>query len=101
MKEPEQLLDHAFSLARRARDPIRSDLPFGMETAVLAHWRNSSASSRSDVGILRIFRWSAIAACVIAVASGVWMGADIAHLSRPMDPETTVVDYAVAAGLDG
>lgn len=100
MKRPEQLLDHALALARHARDRVPSELPFGMETAVLAHWRNSRADSNSDIGLLRIFRWSAIVACVLAMAGGVWMGGEIARMSRPLDP-TTIVDYAITAGLGG
>ena len=87
MKGTEQLLDHAFTLARRARDPVSSGLPFGMETAVLAHWRNSCASSKIDTGMLRVFRWAAILACVVAVASGVWKSEDIAQISQRLDPE--------------
>ena len=68
MKGTEQLLNQAFALARRARDPVPSELPFGMETAILAQFRSSRASSKTDVGILRVFRWAAILACVVAVA---------------------------------
>jgi hypothetical protein len=100
MKGTEQMLDRAFALARRARDPVPSELPFGMETAVLAHWRNSCASSKIDIGMLRVFRWVAIVACVVAVAGGVWKSEDIAQISQRLDPETRIVDSALRAGLD-
>lgn len=100
MKGTEQLLDHAFTLARRARDPAPSELPFGMETAILAQWRNSCASSKIDIGILRVFRWAAILACVVAVAGGIWTSEDIAQIPQRLDPETKIVDSALLAGLD-
>jgi hypothetical protein len=99
MKGPEQLLDQVFALARRAR-PAPSDLPFGMETAILARWRSSSASSKIDTGMLRVFRWAAILACVIAAAGGAWKRDDIAQISQRSDPETRIVDSALLAGLD-
>jgi hypothetical protein len=100
MKGTEQLLNDAFALARRARDPIPSELPFGMETAVLVHWRSSRASATSDVGMLRVFRWAAILACVVAVAGGAWKREDIAQISQRLDPETRIVNSALLAGLD-
>ena len=101
MKGTEQLLDHAFALARRAHDPVPSEPPFGMETAILAQWRNSYASSNSDFYMVRLFRWAAILACVVAVAGGVWKSRDIAQISQRLDPETKIVDSALLAGLDG
>jgi hypothetical protein len=101
MKGTEQLLDHAFSLARRARDPGPSELPFGMETAVLAEWRSSRASSNIDIGLLRVFRWAAILACVVAVAGGAWKLEDIAQIAQRLNPESRIVDSALLAGLDG
>jgi hypothetical protein len=100
MKGTEQLLNRAFALARRARDPIPSELPFGMETAILAEWRSSRALSKTDVGMLRIFRWAAILACVVAVAGGAWKREDIAQMSQRLDPETRIVNSALLAGLD-
>jgi hypothetical protein len=100
MKETEQLLDQAFALARRARDPVPSEVPFGMETAVLAHWRNLLASSKIDAGMLRVFRWGAILACAVAVAGGAWKLEEIAQISQRLDPETRIVDSALLAGLD-
>ena len=100
MKGTEQLLHQAFALARRAPDPVPSELPFGMETAVLAQWRSSRPPSRIDVGMLRVFRWAAILACVVAVAGGAWKREDIIHISRRLDPETRIVDSALLAGLD-
>jgi hypothetical protein len=100
MKGPEQLLDHAFALARRARDPVPSEPPFGTETAVLAQWRSWRRSSKIDIGMVRVFRWAAILACVVAVAGGVWKSDDIAQISQRSDPETKIVDSALLAGLD-
>ena len=101
MKAIEQLLDHAFALARRAHDPVPSEPPFGMETAVLAQWRSSRGSSKIDIGMLAVFRWAAILACVIAVAGAAWKCEEIAQISQRLDPETRIVDSALLAGLDG
>ena len=100
MKGTEQLLDHAFSLARRARAPVPSELPFGMETAILAQWRDTRVSSKTDVGTLRVFRWAAILACVVAVAGGAWKSDEIAQISQRLDPETRIINSALVAGLD-
>jgi hypothetical protein len=100
MNRTEQLLNHAFALARRASDRVPSELPFGMETAVLAHWRSSRPSSKIDLGMLRIFRWIAILACAVAVAGGAWKHEDITHILQHFDPETRIVDSALLAGLD-
>ncbi|MEY2559469.1 MAG: hypothetical protein QOE34_2894 [Verrucomicrobiota bacterium] len=100
MKKPEPLLDHAFALARRHRDSVPSELPFGMETAVLASWKSSRASSKIDLGMLPVFRWAAILSCVVAVAGGAWTLDDIAQISQRLDPETRIVDSAVLAGFD-
>jgi hypothetical protein len=100
MKRTEQLLDHAFTLARRARDPVPSELPFGMETAILAEWRDTCASSKTDVGTLRVFRWAAILACVVAIAGGAWKSDEIAQISQRLDPETRIINSALVAGLD-
>jgi hypothetical protein len=100
MKRTEQLLDQAFALARLAPDPVPAELPFGMETAVLAEWRSSRASSKIDVGVLRVFRWGAILACVVAAAGAAWKREDISQISQRFDPETRIVDSALLAGLD-
>lgn len=100
MKRTEQLLDQAFALARRAPVPVPSGLPFGMETAVLAEWRSSRTSSKVDTGMLRVFRWAAILACVVAVASGAWKLENIAQIAQRLDPESRIVDSALLAGLD-
>jgi hypothetical protein len=100
MKGTKPSLDHAFALARRRPDSVPSELPFGMETAVLAQWRSSRASAKSDTGMLRVFRWTAILACLMAVAGGAWKRDDIAQISHRRDPETRIVDSAFLAGLD-
>ena len=101
MKGIEQLLDHAFALARRSGDQVPSELPLGLETAVLAQWRSSRESSKVDIGMLAVFRWAAILACVVAVAGAAWKCEEIAQISQRLDPETRIVDSALLAGLDG
>src|SRR2546423_13030061 len=99
MKGTEQLLDHAFTLARRARDPVPSELPFGMETAILAQWKSSCASSKIDIGMLRVFRWAAIVACVVAGAGGALERDDVAPISQRLDPGNRIADSAPPVGV--
>ncbi len=94
------MLNEAFVLARRAHVPVPLELPFGMETAVLAQWKSSRASSKIDIGMLRVFRWAALMACVVAVAGAAWKSEDIAQISRRLDPEARIVDSALLAGLN-
>jgi hypothetical protein len=100
MKETDKLLDQAFALARCAREPVPAELPFGMETAILAEWKSSRPSAKADAGILRVFRWGAILACVVAVAGGAWKSEEIAQISQRLDPESRIVNSALLAGLD-
>ena len=94
MKDSEQWLNKAFALARRRRDIIPSELPFGMETAVLTEWRSSRA--KIDVGMLPVFRWAAILACVFALVSGAWKRDLLMQFSNRFDPETAVLKSAFA-----
>ena len=94
MKQSEQLLGRIFALARRHREPVSSEPPFGVETAVLTQWRISRAPSKESGGMIPAFRWVAIMACLFALLSGIWKRDDIAQLSRRFDPETRVVNSA-------
>ena len=94
MKQSEQLLGRIFALARRHREPVPSEPPFGVKTAVLTQWRISRAPSKESGGILPVFRWAAILACLFALLSGIWKRDDIAQLSHGFDPETRVVNSA-------
>lgn len=84
MMKPEALLAHIFSLVRRAPEPPRDELPFGLETAVLAHWRAARAQMTPAFRLLPRLRWAALVACAIAAFSVAWSReefAEIAHLS--------------------
>lgn len=94
MKDSEQLLNKAFALARRRRDLVPPELPFGMETAVLAELRN--LRGKPEIGMLPVFRWAAILACVIALLSGTWKRDLLMQFSNRFDPETSVVNSAFA-----
>ncbi len=100
MKNIEQLLRHTFALARRDPTPLPSELPFGMETAVLAEWRSSRSSSKIDINTSPVFRWAAIMACAVALLGGAWKRDELAQISRRFDPETRIVDSAFLTGLD-
>jgi hypothetical protein len=94
MKQSEQLLSRVFMLARHHREPAPSEPSFGVETAVLTQWRISRTPSKESGGILPVFRWAAIVACLFALLSGMWKRGEIAQLSHRFDPETSVVNSA-------
>ena len=81
-------------LARRHREPAPSALPFGVENAVLTQWRISRAPSKDGGGILPVFRWGAIVACLFALLSGLWKSSEIAQLAHRLDPEARIVNSA-------
>jgi hypothetical protein len=54
----------------------------------------SRASSKESGGLLPVFRWAAIIACLFALLSGIWKRGEIALLSDRFDPETSVVNSA-------
>lgn len=94
----DQLLDRIYALARRAPAPERAEIPFGMETAVLAHWR--SAMERSTGGLLRGLRWAALAACVVALVVGTVQNDELSAWRSSFDPTARVADSAIFTGLD-
>ncbi len=94
----DQFLTRIYALARRAPAPESAEIPFGMETAVLAHWR--AGVDRSSAGLLRALRWAALAACMIALAAGAWQNDELSALGRSFDPTARVADSALVSGLD-
>jgi len=93
---PNQLLNRVFSLARLVSDSSPNDMPLGLETAVLAHWREARRSTRA--GLLRGLRWAALAACTIAVVTATVEGKQIAAFRSRYDPATQIADSALRAG---
>ena len=53
----DRLLDLIFRLARRAPVSAIAEMPYGLETAVLAHW---SRSRRASLGERRTAAWLAL-----------------------------------------
>ena len=94
MKNPERLLDRIFSLARRGRDPVPSEPPFGMQTAVIAHW-NASRDQYGTAMWLAKLRWAALVACSLALLTAVVRREELTGLSRRFDPETRIVDSTI------
>jgi hypothetical protein len=95
MKEPDHFLSQLFSLARQAPAREATEIPFGMETAVLAHWRSTS---RQNGGLLRGLRWAALIACVAALLAGALDNDQFTAFQSRFDPEARVADSAIAAG---
>jgi hypothetical protein len=72
--------------------------PFGMETAVLAHWRASLQSRTGNGGLLRRLRWAALLACTIAISSAALSHEELAEVSHLFAAETHIGDSALLAG---
>ncbi|HEY3663132.1 MAG TPA: hypothetical protein VGL24_08270 [Chthoniobacterales bacterium] len=93
----EQFLHRVFALARRSPDPDVSGLPFGLETTVLAHWRDAVRQGPVNGGLLRGLRWGALLACVIALLVSALASDELIAFKDRFDPEARVADSAVAS----
>ncbi len=94
-----QFVDRLFSLARRAPAPEDSAAPFGLETVVLAHWREARAQRSSDSGILRGLRWAALLACSVAFLAGALSREELTAFSNGYDPEKNLADSAISTAF--
>lgn len=99
MNELDRFLTRVFSLARRAPESVPTERPFGLETAVLAHWENSR-SPQSGPGIVLRLRWAAIFACTVALLNIAWKRDELSQFSIRSDAETRIVDSALLAGFE-
>jgi hypothetical protein len=97
---PTQLLHRIFSLSRHAPEAPLSAMPYGLETVVLAHWREAIARRSMNLGLLRGLRWAALTACAVALLAGVLKSDELAAFSNRYDPETRLADSAIVAGYD-
>ena len=98
MKSAEEFLTRIFALARRTQSPISSELPYGLETAVMAHWRRVNAA-RSGIGsIVQGLRWAALFACVLALIAATLESDQLSAYRNRFDPESSVADSAVVTG---
>ncbi|MEO5717571.1 MAG: hypothetical protein ABIR29_03255 [Chthoniobacterales bacterium] len=93
----EKLLDRVFALSRRTPDPQVIEPPFGLETAVLAHWRDAVRQRSANGSLLRGLRWGALLACVIAFFAVVVESNELVAFKLRFDPESRVADSAVAS----
>jgi hypothetical protein len=95
-----ELLTRIFSLSRSVPTPPPNDMPFGLETAVLAHWREASARTAGSAGLLRGMRWAALTACAVALLAATLEKDELAAFQNRFDPETRVADSAISVGFD-
>ena len=95
----DSLLTLLFAIARRepAR-PSPGEVPFGLETVVLAHWRAAGAQRSENGSFLRGLRWAALIACAAALLAGALENDQLAAFNNRFDPEMRVPDSAIAAG---
>ncbi len=95
MKTHDEILQRILSLGRLAAAPVEESMPFGLETMVMAHWRDARQLRLTNPGLLRRLRWAALAACAVAIFAAVWSAEEVAELSHLFAPETHVVDSAM------
>jgi hypothetical protein len=96
--DADRLLNRLFSLSRKASTPEVPDMPFGLETVVLTHWREASARRAENAGLLRGLRLAALTACAVALLAVAMESDELMAFSDRFDPETRVADWAIAAG---
>jgi hypothetical protein len=96
----DELLQRLFNLARRAPEARASEVPYGLETAVLAHWREAIVERSDGVGLLRSLRWAALTACGIAILAAFLSNEELTAFSQRNDAESRLADSAIAAGYD-
>ncbi|MGI8889436.1 MAG: hypothetical protein ACR2G0_01450 [Chthoniobacterales bacterium] len=93
------LLERIFRLARRVPAGT-TEIPFGLETAVLAHWREARAKGSINSGLLRGLRWAALTACGVALLVGALESEELSAFNNRNDPEARLADSAIVAGYD-
>lgn len=93
--KPDQLLQRIFSLSRRASTAELPGVPFGLETVVLAHWREASRAGVQIGGLLRGLRWAALLACAIALLAGALQMDELSAFTDRFDPAIRVADSAI------
>ena len=96
----ERLLDRIIRLARRVPACPTPGPPYGLETAVLAHWREAFGHRSTNAGLLRGLRWAALAACAVALLTAAFKSDELAAFNQRFDPVARVADSAIVAGYD-
>jgi hypothetical protein len=90
-------LNRLLRAARKANAPrptLGDGLPFGFDTRVLAHWK-TQAGAGSELARLALFRQALVAACAIALASGL---IGYRSLQSSPSPELALANYAMETG---
>jgi hypothetical protein len=96
----DELMQRLFDLARRVPESRPMGIPYGLETAVLAHWQEAVAERSATTGLLRSLRWAALTACGIAILAGFFGSEELTAFRQRNDAESRLADSAIAAGYD-
>lgn len=94
----DQLLERIFSLSRRAPAAKAPGMAFGLETTVLAHWREAVENRSGNAGLVRGLRWAALTACAVALLAGVSESDQLDAFNSRYDPGARLADSAIVAG---
>lgn len=97
---PNELFDRLCALARRAPEVSPNELRWGLETSVLAHWREAAGAGSANASLLRGLRWAALTACVVALLVAAFESEEVAAFQNRFEPETRIAESAISAGYE-
>jgi len=92
-------LNRLFKAAAQAPKPGPEEVPFGLETRVMAEWRASLRPESGDI-FVAWFRRAAIGACLLAVASLAWNYHDLTNGEKGISEELAIADASMQKGLN-
>jgi hypothetical protein len=95
MRRIDEQLVRLMKAAAKAPKPVSSGAVFGLETRVLAHWRNSLGNESSEF-LVMWFRRATICAGILAIASLAWNY----HNSDQRSSAELVADSAMSMGIE-
>lgn len=96
--DTEQFLNRIIRLARCAPAPPTPAPAYGLETAVLANWREAAAYRSANGTLLRGLGWATVAAFAVALLTAALKSDELAAFNHRSDPVIQVADSAIAAG---
>jgi hypothetical protein len=95
MKPVDEQLNRLMKAAAQVSKPASSGVMFGLETRVLAHWRNSLQAESGEF-LVMWFRRAAVCAGILAVASLAWNY----HNLGPRSSVEIVADSDMSMGVE-
>ena len=97
---PDQLLQRLFDCVRRIPEAEDPEMPYGLETAVIAQWKDAVTERAAGIGLVRSLRWAALTACAVALLAGFLGSEELAAFKQRNELEARLADSAIAAAYD-